>query len=141
MLTFNSKGLLRPTTNIISTLEEFRNQFVKNKSTRRQELFESYLKYSEALQKVVKMNLLQWINGSYVTELTENPNDIDLVTFIDYSIIDKIEKQLDQFKYPENHPLYPYYYGDRLYWMDRFTKTRRDRNGNKFDKGFIELTY
>lgn len=102
MLTFNDKGLLIPTTNIISTLEEFKLQFVKGKSDRRQELFEAYLKYSEALKLIVKMNLSQWINDSYITQLTENPKDIDLVTFIDYRIIDKVEKELEQFKYPES---------------------------------------
>jgi len=159
MLQFNKTGYLTPNKNIISSIEEFYQTFVKGQSDKRKELFEAYMKYSDALKSIhSQMNLLQWINGSFTTTNTKDPHDIDLVSFIDYSIVDSIENELTNFKYPESinlygvdayivkvypidHEKYALYEGDRLYWMDQFTHSRRNRKGNKYDKGFVELNY
>ena len=101
------------------------------------------------------LNPLQWIDGSFTTK-EPNPNDIDLVTFIPYDFVERLGIKLQPFKYPgsiENYGIdgyigkvYPIsheqnslYLGDRAYWMDHFTKTKINRRGNKFPKGFLEI--
>ena len=159
MLKFNSNGLLIPNTNIISSVTELKQHFVDAiPSETRSANFEKYIRYSDALKKVVGENpLRQWINGSFVTRLA-NPHDIDLITFIDHNIITRLGHQLDDFgakgaesiygvdayimeMYPEDHEKYFFSKSDEAYWMDRFDKTRRDISGKKHPKGFLEIIY
>ena len=42
-------------------------------------------------------------------------------------------------EYPEDHKLRFKYLADMAYWIDRFTKTRRNKTGNKLSKGFLEI--
>lgn len=156
MLTFNHSGLLVPDNKIASTIQELENEFVsKIASIKRREIFEAYVKYNEDFKKVCNLDKLhQWIDGSYVTQKI-NPGDIDLLTFVDNSIVSQLGSKLDDFVYPksellygvdayiievypENHPNNFRYRGDVAYWLDRFTKTRRIR-GNKLSKGFLEI--
>ncbi len=158
MLTFNHSGFLVPDNAIISNLNEFEDEFVsKIASTKRKTLFDLYLKYSSDLKNICDADILQqWINGSYVSKKV-NPGDIDLVTFLDYRLVNILGDKLKDFTfpqsegiygvdayivimYPQNHKEYSKYVSDRLYWMDRFTKTRRIR-GNKHAKGFLELSF
>lgn len=158
MLTFNHSGLLVPDNKINSTIQELEKEFVLNLPTvKRKEIFDAYIKYNEDFKKVCDLKLLhQWIDGSYVTQ-KNNPGDIDLVTFIDFSIIKKLGSKLDDFKYPNSEKIYGVdayivevypethqdrfkYSSDKAYWMDRFTKTRRIR-GNRLSKGFLELQF
>jgi hypothetical protein len=155
MLTFNSKGLLVPDHNIQSDIKELKKFFVDDiKSTKREELFKKYILYSKSLKKICNdKGLTQWIDGSFVTKKTD-PGDIDVVTFIDFSII--AELNLIDYKYPvsqsifgvdayivkiypSDHKLYTIYQADRAYWMSYFSKTRRNRIGNKLSKGFLEI--
>ncbi|SMD46079.1 hypothetical protein SAMN00777080_4758 [Aquiflexum balticum DSM 16537] len=157
MLHFNSRGLLVPNQNIKSSKEEFYEQFVQMISSEmRNDLFIKFKQYSEDLAKQTKiMNPLQWIDGSFTTKEL-HPNDIDLVTFIPYDIVDKLGNNLNPYKYPESienygldgyivrvypqgHDSYGLYAGDRSYWMDHFTKTKISRRGKKFPKGFLEI--
>lgn len=56
-------------------------------SVRRKELFDAFIKYNEDFKKNCNLEVLhQWVNGSYVTKKAK-PGDIDLVTFLDYRII------------------------------------------------------
>ena len=158
MLTFNHSGLLVPDNKINSTIQELENEFVlKLPTTKRKEIFDAYIKYNEDFKKVCNLDELhQWVNGSYVTK-KNNPGDIDLVTFIDYDIIQKLGSKLDDFKYPNSEIIYGVdayivevypethkdrfrYISDKAYWMDRFTKTRRFR-GNRLSKGFLEIKF
>ena len=159
MLKFTSKGLLVPNRNIISSLAELKEEFLDNIFTQnRKSLFENYIKYSDDLSKTCKgSKIRQWIDGSFVTK-NSKPKDIDIVSFIEYQIIDSNEPIFTNFKfpnsinkygvdayivkvYPDDHKKYPLYIGDRMYWMDRFDKTRRNRAGNKVPKGFLEILY
>ena len=159
MLTFNSRGLLVPNLSIQSDVSELEAEFVTRLgSEKRKQLFDNYLVYSTQLkQRVGNSTLLQWIDGSFVTKKME-PSDLDMVTFIDYHIAEKHGKDLENFKYPNSlanfgvdaylvvvyprkHSNYPLYIGDRAYWMDAFDKTKRNRNGIKHPKGFIEIAY
>jgi len=84
------------------------------------------------------------------------PGDIDLVAFIDFAIIEALGDSLTNYKYPasaaifgvdayivkiypKNHKYYSLYIGDQSYWMDHFSKTRRNRVRNKLQKGFLEI--
>lgn len=159
MLKFNSRGFLTPNLNISSDVEELENEFVKKTgNVKRKHLFEFYRAYSAQLRQLVgNIALLQWVDGSFVTKKIE-PSDFDLVTFIDYRLAEKHGKKLDDFKYPNSlanfgidaylvvtypreHSNYPLYIGDRTYWMDAFDKTKRNRNGIKHPKGFVEIEF
>jgi len=157
MLTFNSKGLLVPNLNIQSSISELKNEFVDNIPTdKRKILFNNFIEYSRQLKVACNnVEVLQWIDGSFTTKIPY-PDDIDLVTFIDYSVIEPNEALLNNYKfpqsvdifvvdayivkvYPDNHLKYPLFIGDRSYWMDRFDRTRRNRAGNRLPKGFLEI--
>jgi hypothetical protein len=159
MLRLNSKGLLTPASAIKASIDELEETFVANIPTNtRTKLFQQYLRYCQDLKNVLgKIDFVQWIDGSFVTSIHE-PNDIDLVSFIDYNIIEKNEIHLTNLKYPasithygldayivivypENHTKFPYFLSDKLYWMDKFDKTRLNRAGNKYPKGFLEMNH
>lgn len=159
MLKFDNKGYLTPNNNIPSTLEEFKSEFVDlMPGERRSELFDGYQRYCNDLKTVLdNESFFQWIDGSYVTKKQE-PNDLDVVTFINGAVVDLLKEKLEPFKFPksvenygvdgyivavfdEAHKHYPVYLADKGYWMDHFDKTRRGRNGQKHQKGFLELIY
>lgn len=159
MLVFNPSGLLIPDNIIISDLAELKKEFVEGiPSAKRMDIFNRFLKYNEDLQKVLGFcGFVQWIDGSFVTKKV-NPGDIDLVTFIESEKIVKVGNSIDPFRFPKSESIYgvdayiievypsdgPDYFktvSDRAYWTDRFSKTRRDRHGNKLKKGFLEIRY
>jgi hypothetical protein len=43
--------------------------------------------------------------------------------------------------YPIQHKKYYLYQHDSAYWMDQFDTTRRNKNGNRLSKGFLEINY
>lgn len=159
MLKFNSSGFLIPHTKIVSSKEELEQYFVNEiKSNTRKEIFDNYYNYSLKLKEICQeKSLVQWINGSFTTK-KENPNDIDLVTFLDYRIINSNRNILKDFVYPRSLELfevdayliesYPnedkksiLYSSDKFYWIDQFTKTKRNRRGNRSSKGFLEVYF
>ena len=110
------------------------------------------MQYTNELKKRCADVLTQWIDGSFVTKKQE-PGDIDLVTFIDFSVAEKLGDDLKDFKYPlseivfvvdaylvkiypPGHQLHQLYVSDSAYWLHHFTQTRRNRIGNKQHKGF-----
>src|ERR1039457_471336 len=101
---FNSRGLLIPDLNIPSNLDDFEKEFVNIiQSDERKSIFENYVRYSERLKDLCNgANFLQWIDGSFVTK-KPNPGDLDMVTFIDFNIIETIKGNIDQFKYPNSY--------------------------------------
>lgn len=157
MLHLNHRGLLVPNQNIRSSKEEMYHQFVMTiASEKRIDLIEKFEKYLKDLVQLTEiMNPLQWINGSFTTN-EPMPNDIDMVTFLPYEIVNLLGSDLNPYKYPksiENYGLDGYivrvfpidheshglYSGDRTYWMNHFTKTKINRRGNRFPKGFLEI--
>lgn len=159
MLNFDLNGLLTPNHNIVVSLAEVKQHFVDAiPSDTRLENFEKYIRYSDELKKVLNVvSLKQWINGSFVTKIS-NPGDIDLVTFIDFDFRVKYQSQLRNFEakranelygvdaylltvFPESHPKLFLFQSDRAYWMERFSRTRRDNLGKKNPKGFLEINY
>ncbi len=158
MLEFNSKGLLVPNIKIQSSVDELKDCFVDNITSKtRLEIFNKYIEYSNSLKVLLGVsNMKQWINGSFVTKIT-NPRDIDLVTFVDHQIVKKLGKKLIIFNkeaiedemldtyfvevYPKGHSKEAFYSSDMAYWIDRFDTTRRDKKGIKNNKGFLEIIY
>jgi hypothetical protein len=157
MLKFNSQGFLIPAENIRSNIAEFEETFVNDTcAPKRRELFNNYIHYTNELKNWCGgIEITQWVDGSFVVKKRE-PRDIDLVTFIDFSVEETVKDNLADFKYPlseivfgvdaylvkiypPDHNLYKLYISDRAYWMDHFSKTRRNRIGNKSSKGFLEI--
>jgi hypothetical protein len=127
-------------------------------SETRAEIFEKYCTYSDELKKLLKLGpLKQWVNGSFVTKI-RNPKDIDLLTFVDFELRVSLEAELKQFEakgandnfgvdaylitvFPREHEKYFLFESDKAYWTDKFSRTKRDRTGQKHDKGFLEILY
>ena len=97
----------------------------------------------------------QWINGSFVTQ-KNTPRDIDLVSFIDYRILENYQPDLNKFVYPLSKEIYSvdayivklfpdndknliFSKSDLLYWFHHFQKTRPNKSGEKLYKGFIKI--
>jgi hypothetical protein len=159
MIKFDSKGLLTPNTNIVASVAELKTHFVDGiESATRNYNFEKYITYSDALKKLLGgQPMSQWINGSFVTKI-KNPKDIDLVTFVDFELREKFQKELRDFEakganeiygvdayiltvFPEDHAKAFLFQSDRAYWIERFSKTKRDNSGKKNPKGFLEIIY
>lgn len=155
MLQFNHKGYLKPGGNLHTNLSDIKATFLANDV--RRSLFDKYLLYSDHLKKATGTPFVQWINGSFCT-LKREPKDIDVVSFIPNIIIEQDEKLFGRFKYPnsenefgvdgyivivyaDNSRFFRRYISDRLYWMDYFSSTKRNRSGNRFPKGFIEIIF
>lgn len=153
-LSFDKHGYLQPYHPIEVDLDTMKSFFVDAfpKSEKRKVLFDNYLRFLYRFQDDVFTYFEQWINGSFISK-KENPKDIDLVTFLDYSIYEKRgDKILDQFwkfslegqfldsyivkAYPENHPNYSVYLSERNLWQDRYG-TDREEN----PKGFLKLIF
>jgi hypothetical protein len=159
MLKFDSRGNLTPYEKIPSTTNEMRNFFVESIQSRtRKVIFEKYVNYSDALKSLLEgAHLQQWINGSFVTKKI-NPSDIDLVTFISHKDIiargDKLKPfgkagsfaayGIDAYLlevFPKSNKEYFRTEYDTKEWFSWFTKTKINRRGNKFPKGFLEIIY
>ncbi len=89
----SSEGYILPIDKVQSDLHTFEEFFVKkfSNSVTRPRLWENYLVYLDNFRQKVTPNFVQWLDGSFVT-LKENPNHIDLVTFIDYKIFEPMEE-------------------------------------------------
>jgi hypothetical protein len=159
MLSFDVKGNLIPYKLIPSTLADMKKYLVDViiTSGTRTENYAKYRKYSNDLKKVLEVKeLKQWIKGSFVTKKL-NPKDIDFITFVDSSLVEKLEDKLVNFRpekswevygvdayilivYTEGSESYNRFtMSDIAYWHGQFTRTRRNRKGEKFPKGFLEI--
>ena len=159
MLKFNVSGYLVPAKAIDSNISELEEEFVVNYSSAdRSRLFEVYLQYSSDLKRLCEdIDLLQWMDGSFVTKRKPRPNDIDMVTFIDAQLVKKLGSKLEPFTYPFSKKNYPgidayiveihediensIFKSDKAYWHHQFDTTRRNRTGNKLPKGFLKIIY
>jgi hypothetical protein len=149
MLEFDSNGYLVPNRNIISTSDELENVFKNNKE--RIQIYDNYLRYIKDLKVIVTKEIKQWIDGSFVTQKVI-PNDIDIVSFIDYEDYKINEKALSKFFYPNSKTsysidayliiVYPdthkksfYYKSDYAEWLTSFSKDLK----TNMSKGFLEI--
>ncbi|CAN5178406.1 hypothetical protein BH09BAC5_BH09BAC5_22230 [soil metagenome] len=159
MINFDSRGYLKPYEPISSNVKELKKYFVDEfDSEIRLAHFHNYTRYSNDLKKLLGgIPLRQWINGSFVSKKT-NPKDIDFVTFVDHTLIKKLNRKLDSYKadgsweeygvdayiievYSENNPHQKFTEFDMREWQELFCMTRRNRAGQRFNKGFLEIIY
>ncbi|MCB0633190.1 MAG: hypothetical protein R2824_03765 [Saprospiraceae bacterium] len=157
-LDFNSNGYLSPYHPIDSNTDSLEHYFVANfpNSRTRKKLFQNYQQYTSRFSQEIYPYFEQWIDGSFVS-LKENPNDIDIVTFLDYKIFNLRAYKLDDFLsfslesegidayivpiYPENHPFYSKGRQLKTQWLDRFSSTKADIFDNIHPKGFLSINF
>jgi len=157
LIEFDKYGNLLPYDIVETYLFTLEKHFVagmRNKEHRHL-LFTSYIKYVKQLNEIISNDYYQWINGSFVTRAFK-PNDIDLVSFIDYRTVEKHQSGLKSFAYPVSKAVYDvdayivktyptdhknakFVKSDTLYWMHQFLKTKPDRQGRQMNKGFIKI--
>ena len=146
-LQFDDFGNLFPYKIITISLDDFEENFVFNEH--RKQLFESYLQIIIDLKAIGIEHFTHWINGSYTT-LKFAPNDIDIVTLIDYRLYNTYEKELLDLKkryvgtldfyflidYPQTHKNINRTQFDKTEWRFLFSTDRRKKS-----KGFISINF
>jgi hypothetical protein len=152
-MTFDEYGYLTPYEITEIDLETFEQTFVKafSELSRRSRLFENYLAYTNDLQNVIGTEFIQWIDGSFTTQKF-NPNDIDFITFLDFEIYERFDKEIVDFKqrryarsvgtdgyfikiYPQEHRLYYLYEIEKKRWLFDFATDYKTHQS----KGIIQL--
>jgi hypothetical protein len=148
MLHFDEHGFLNPTEPILSDWETVQKTFVYN--PRRERLFEAYINFLIEVKREIPKPFFQWVNGSFVTKKLY-PNDIDLVTFLDFEVYESKEAVLNDLRYqfrpavdayfaavyPENHDLFVRFKTDTIQWRHDFSSDKK----KKQHKGFIQLNF
>jgi hypothetical protein len=91
-LLFSPEGYLMPVAKIEIELSTLEQVFLKGfpNSTTRPKIWANYLRFLDRFRSKVTSNFTQWIDGSFITQ-KENPNDLDLVTFIDCTLFEVME--------------------------------------------------
>lgn len=163
-LQFDIHGCLIPYQEIPTNSWEMFEHFVEAfpKSETRAALYDILTNYCTQLKNIlypditeISKDTILWIDGSFVTK-KENPNDIDIVIFVDSQLFgskkellvglkcNKSQQILPDFpridahiveKYPPSHAKYNNYHLDYLYWLDWFSKNRKGRK-----KGILSLS-
>jgi hypothetical protein len=88
---FDENGYLTPYNVIKTDIETFKQVFVFNE--RREEIFENYLALLEIFKGFSNDSFYQWLDGSFASQ-KNNPNDLDIVNFIDWKIYRKFENRI-----------------------------------------------
>ena len=157
-LQFDEHGLITPKEIIELSLVDFERIFVKERKEKahRQTIFEEYVKHNEQIQKEIGPMLFQFVNGSFTT-LKAKPNDIDVISFIDYRVFrGKEEKasnmmatwkskgKVDGYSAAKSYPGHPHFIITQLnyeYWKDLFTLTKPNDHNQHFRKGLIQINF
>lgn len=153
-MTFDSNGNLLPHGVTSKTLTECKSLLVDSfpTSTTRLTNWNNFLQYRADLIKLIGGEIQQWVDGSFCTH-KENPNDIDVVSFIDS---DKFVNEIRFFDMNFSHgypktaynidgyivPIFPegdtrrHITVDRVnYWTKWFGHDRQEN-----PKGIVEIT-
>ncbi len=157
-LQFDEHGLITPKKIIELSLVDFERIFVKERTetVHRQKIFEEYLRHNEQIQKEIGPILFQFLNGSFTT-LKAKPNDIDVVSFIDYRVFRgqeqnisslmeawKAKGSVDGYISARSYPGHPHFILTQLnyeYWKDLFTQTKPNNENQRFLKGLIKINF
>lgn len=159
-MTYDFRGNLTPYGINQLSFDEFTQHFVDAviDSSTRKVIFEQYQRYLSDIRTLITDDFMQWIDGSFVSRKI-NPNDIDIVTFLDFEVYEshkeliskhfvgnnayynfKVDGYIFQ-KFPINHREYDYSIANQAYWKDFFGHTRPNRAGIKLPSGFIEIKF
>ncbi|WP_028525393.1 DUF6932 family protein [Runella limosa] len=152
---FDQYGHLFPYEVVPTDFDTFETVFVKNfpSTSKRHQWFKNYVTYVDELKHLLGTGFTQWIDGSFVSQKF-NPNDIDFVTFIDFELYERFEKEIELIRkkryqrtngtdgyfiktYPIDHKLQPIYQLERKRWLFDFTMNLY----NKRPKGIIQLSF
>lgn len=155
MIEFDENGFIKPYHIIETDLATIQRIFVEEiqLSATRKAIFEDFIVYNEALKNIILTGFTQWIDGSFVTQ-KRNPNDIDLVTFIDFEVYNTNEIEIDELRrtrqttntiidgyfvkiYPENHKHRNWYENDKMQWLFTFNQVKNAKQS----KGFLQINF
>ena len=159
---FDIRGNL--TENVEMTLSEFQETFVEKldkDNTTRYAIFEVFETYIADFKTFITPNFTMWIDGSFVETKKNKPNDVDFVSFIDFKIHENqaklIESRFEKYGtknfygkcldaytvpiYPVNHKRVFITKEEELAWQHLFGKTRPDKQGKRYTKGFIKIKF
>ena len=155
-LQFDEYGFLTPYNLIPADMNTLKRVFVDGFpiSTTRQRLFARFEDFTANLRELLPDRYTQWVDGSFVSQ-KQNPNDIDVLTFVEYNLYNQQRKQFDALNswhklqaqevqaffvtvYPENHRQRHLYESDRVQWLFDWGRTR---SLPRRRKGIIELTF
>ena len=161
-MNFDNRGNLLE--NYVVNFEEFYSEFVSkwdSEDSIRSDISQIFQTYINDFKALITSEFIIWIDGSFLSNLKKDPQDIDFVIFINYEIIEsKINlinnrfgkhgvkefygKQLDAYIspiYPTNHKNSFWTQSDKAYWIQQFSTTKPNRNGVKYSKGFIKMEF
>ena len=148
-LSFDENGYLIPYEAIETNLETLKKYFVDafpNSNTRKM-IFENYEKFIADFQYEIFPHFEQWLGGSFVS-LKENPNDIDVSTFVQHEVLDLRGNKIEKFwSYSLEDKLIDSYivreFSEEEKEYDTYLKARRNRKllygstrNNELPKGF-----
>lgn len=155
ILTFDQYGHLTPYEPISTDLPTFERVFVHEfwESTTRRILFDQYQEYNARLTEFLP-GYTQWVDGSFVRRKL-NPNDIDVLTFVDNALYEQYEQAISGLKqwrfqqprlidgffvrvYPQDHRLLSHSESDRVQWLYDWSRTN---TYPRRQKGLIVLTF
>lgn len=159
-LLFDERGNLKPYQAIEITMVKFEEVFSSGfpSSLTRQDLFESFITLCKSIHQQINNGFTIWVDGSFATRKLD-PNDIDCVFFIDsadYQIHEQALRQLVNREYcrkqrldcyfvrvyPSDHPNYLMDTdADTKEWLSLFSRTRIHRNGKRYPKGIVQISF
>ena len=95
-ITFDQFGNPSPYSIVALTYNECKNIFVDNfqNSNTRQDNWNNFLEFHHDIEKVSRYLVKHWLDGSFVTN-KENPNDIDVVSFVSSNNLTESLQQFD----------------------------------------------
>ncbi|HRD79427.1 MAG TPA: hypothetical protein PLL53_01610 [Saprospiraceae bacterium] len=156
---FGLRGYIEPPQRHELSLEEFRRIFVLDfpESATRSDLFQKFMQYTDRFRSEITKDFIQWVGGSFTTRKL-NPKDIDMVTFISPETFERKSELIDEeFRkdcnlkygidayfvvvYHEGHEKHSLYQGNIIYWDHQFSKTKKNRVGNRFSRGYVQITH
>jgi hypothetical protein len=161
-MTFDERGnLVEPVElNLLEFKATFVDKWQKGTSTRHA-IFDTFETYVSDFRNLITPNFVMWIDGSFVTLKRDNPNDIDFVSFIDYSVYKEnqvlIDSRFNKYGaknhygtlldayvcavYPPEHEDAYFTKSDEMDWLYQFSSTKADKRGKKYPKSFVKIKF
>ena len=136
-------------------------------STTRAKIYGNLIQYQKAIVSV-GLHATQWVNGSFVDRARIDPEDVDLVNFLDASELNELSRNFQNqatqllngltatkkafdthsflvVKFPSGHPLEAQFERARQYWRRWFATAqaysgeRKDPSPSRGRKGIVQM--